>query len=103
MKHIKKGDQVKVLSGKDRGKTGTVARIFPDRGRVLVDGVNMFKKRTRPKKQGEKGEVVLVARPIAASNAILVCKNCKAPTRVAFRMQGEKKVRYCKRCESIQD
>ena len=98
--NIKKGDKVQILSGKNRGKTGEVISVFPDAGRISVAGVNMYKKRARPKKQGQKGEKVMVVRPLAASNAALICGNCKKPTRVGFRYDGNIKARYCKKCES---
>lgn len=88
------------MSGMDRGKTGTILHAFPDEGRVIVEGLNMFKKRSRPKKQGQKGETVLVPRPMPASRVMLVCTNCKNPTRVGFRMDGPRKVRYCKKCKA---
>lgn len=99
--HIKKGDQVKIIAGKDRGKTGTVAKVFPEKERVVVDGINMYKKRVRPKRQGEKGESVLIAFPLKASNVMLVCSNCKKPSRVGARKEGEKKMRYCKKCGAV--
>lgn len=98
--NLKKGDQVKILSGKDRGKTGSLLRIFRDLNRVTVEGVNTFKKRVRPTKQGAKGETLVLPRPMNASNVQLICKNCKKPTRVGYRMNGEKKERYCKKCEA---
>lgn len=97
---IKKGDQVKILSGKDRGKTGTVLHALPAEDRIVIDGLNVFKKRSKPKKQGQKGEIVLVPRPMPTSKVMIVCSNCKAPTRVGFRMDGTRKVRYCKKCKS---
>lgn len=101
--YIKKGDQVKIVAGKDRGKSGNVLRVIPGENRVVVEGINLFKKRTRPKKQGEKGETVLLPRPIHVSNMLLVCKNCKKPTRVGFQTEGEKKSRYCKKCQALND
>lgn len=98
---LKKGDAIKIISGKDRGKTGTVLTVFPETGKISADGLNMFKKRSKPKKQGEKGQMVLVPRPFPVSKAMLVCKSCKEPTRVGYRMEGNKKVRYCKKCKSI--
>lgn len=98
--NIKKGDQVKIISGKDRGKSGTVLKTFPTDSKLSVDGLNLFKKRSRPKKQGQKGETVLVPRPLFASKVMLVCQNCKKGARIGFRVEGEKKVRYCKRCEA---
>ena len=97
---LKKGDQVKIITGKDRGKTGTVLAVFPGDDRISVDGLNVYKKRVRPKKQGQKGETVLVPRPFNVSKAALVCSSCKKPTRVGHRMDGNKKVRYCKKCEA---
>jgi len=95
---IKKGDNVKIISGKDRGKTGNVSRIFPDENRLAVEGLNLYKKRVRPKRQGQKGEMVLVPRPLSASKVMLVCSNCKKPTRIGFRISGKQKVRCCKKC-----
>ena len=95
---IKKGDQIKIISGKDRLKTGVVLRVFPKDDQVVIDGLNLYKKRSRPKKQGEKGEIVLVPRPLSVSNVMLICKNCKKPTRVGYRYEGQDKVRFCKKC-----
>lgn len=89
------------MAGMDHGKTGTVLYVIPEEERVAVDGLNVFKKRSRPKTQGQKGETVLVPRPMAASKVMLVCANCKNPTRVGFRMEGPRKVRYCKKCKAI--
>lgn len=96
--NIKKGDNIKILSGKDRGKTGTVLSVFPEDSRISVEGLNIYKKRVRPKKQGQKGETVLVPRPFNVSKAALVCSSCKKQTRAGYRLDGNKKVRYCKKC-----
>jgi large subunit ribosomal protein L24 len=97
---LKKGDTIKILSGKDRMKTGTILRSLPATDSIVVEGLNLFKKRSRPKKQGEVGQTVMVARPFKASRAMLVCSSCKMPTRVGFRMEGNAKVRYCKKCKA---
>lgn len=97
---LKKGDKVKVLSGKDRGQTGTVLATMPESEKVLLENLNVFKKRSRPRKQGEKGQTILVPRPLAASKVMLICSNCKEATRTGYRMDGAKKVRYCKKCEA---
>lgn len=96
--NIKKGDQVQMMRGKDRGKTGTVLRVFNDEGKIVIEGLNLIKKRVRPKAQGKKGETVLIPRRVEISNAMFVCKNCKKPSRMGSRMEGEQKVRYCKKC-----
>ena len=98
---IKKGDQVKILSGKDRGKAGAVFTVFSEEGRVTVEGLNLYKKRVRPKRAGQKGETVSVPRPMSVSNVMLVCSSCKKPSRVGHRLEGKNKVRYCKKCKAI--
>jgi large subunit ribosomal protein L24 len=97
---LKKGDTIKILSGKDRGRTGTVLRSLPESDSIVVEGLNLFKKRSRSKKQGEAGQTVMVARPFKVSRAMLICASCKMPTRVGFRMEGARKVRYCKKCKA---
>jgi len=96
--NIRKGDTVIVRIGKNRGKKGTVARVLPSRGLILVSGVNLYKKHVRPKKQGEKGELVELMRPLRASNVALFCQNCGRASRVGYRVDGAKKVRFCRRC-----
>jgi large subunit ribosomal protein L24 len=97
---LHKGDNVKVLSGKDRGKTGKVLRASPDDSKIVVEGLNIFKKRARPRKQGEKGQTVLVPRPMSVSKVMLICTSCKEATRVGSRVEGTVKVRYCKKCKA---
>jgi large subunit ribosomal protein L24 len=97
---IKKGDNVKVLAGKDRGKTGKVLAVSLDAGRVTVEGVNVYAKRVRPKRQNQKGETVHLPRPLHASNVQLVCGSCKKVTRVRMRQEGETKTRTCTHCQA---
>ena len=97
---LRKGDNVKIMSGKDRGKTGTVLHANPHETKITVEGLNLFKKRSRPRRQGEKGETVLVPRPMPASKVMLICTSCKQPTRIGSRLDGAKKVRYCKKCQA---
>jgi large subunit ribosomal protein L24 len=96
--NIKKDDIVKIISGKDRGKTGKVIHVFPVRGRITVDGVSMVKKHRKPRKQGEKGQIVPMPTPIDASNAMVMCSSCSAPVRIGSKVVGKKKVRVCKKC-----
>lgn len=97
---LHKGDQVKIIAGKDRGKTGTVLRVFSDENQITVEGLNLYKKRSRPKQKGQKGEVVLVPRPLPASRVMLICKSCKKAVRVGHRFEGVSKVRYCRKCQA---
>ncbi|WP_187143334.1 50S ribosomal protein L24 [Enteroscipio rubneri] len=97
--NIKKGDKVKVLSGKDKGKEGTVLRSFPQKQRVAVEKVNMIKKALRPTQQNPQGGISTMEAPIHVSNVMLVCPACKQATRVSKRVNDEgKKVRVCKKC-----
>ncbi len=98
--NIKKGDNVKILSGKDRGKTGSVMKVLLEADRVLIEGANVYTKRLRPRRQNQKGEVVQVSRSLHASNVMVVCPNCKKAARLGNRMDGNKKVRYCKQCQA---
>ena len=98
---IKKGDNVKIMIGKDRGKIGKVIKVNPKNDKVTVESLNLYKKNVRPKRQGEKGQIVSVPRPLPASRAMLVCSSCNKPVRVGFRLEKEKKVRYCKKCKAI--
>ena len=99
---IKKGDTVKILSGKDRGKQGVVLRAYPAEGKIKVEGVQMVKKAVRPNQQNQQGGIVSQEAKIDASNAMLVCPKCGAATRVGHK-QGEldghrTKIRVCKKC-----
>lgn len=94
---IKKGDTVKVLLGKDRGKEGQVEKVFAKEGKVIMLGINVYKRHV--KKQGEiKGGILDIAKPLYISNVALICPNCKKVTRVGFKQQGDSKIRICKKC-----
>lgn len=96
---IRRGDTVKVRSGKDRGKTGKVARVFPRDGTALVEGVNLKKKHRRSRRQDKKGEIILLPAPLAASAVQVVCPACGKPTRIGYQFEdSDKKVRMCRKC-----
>ncbi|MFH1714424.1 MAG: 50S ribosomal protein L24 [Candidatus Nealsonbacteria bacterium] len=96
---IKENDQVLIISGKDKGKKGKILRAFPKEERIFVEGVNMRKKHQRPKKQGEKGQIILMPGAVSVSNVKLICSKCGKPTRVGFKISGKTKVRVCKKCD----
>lgn len=95
---IKKGDTVLVISGKDRGKKGKILKAFPKERRVLIEGVNLKKKHQKPKKTGEKGQIIEKPAPISVSNAKLICSKCNKAVRVGYKIAGKKKYRICKKC-----
>ena len=92
---IRKGDAVVVLAGKDKGRTGTVTKVFPKEQRVLVAGINMVQRHTRPSQGDPQGGIKTKEAPLHVSNVAFVDTNGK-PTRVGFRVDGDKKVRFAK-------
>jgi large subunit ribosomal protein L24 len=99
---ITRNQIVKVLAGKDRGKTGKVLKIFPKEKRLLVEGINFIKKHTRQTKQDTKGGIIQKESPIQISNVMLICKKCNKPTRIGMRIMNDgSKVRVCKKCKEI--
>ena len=96
--NIKKGDQIKIISGNDRGHTGKVMAVFTAAGKITVEGANMKRKHMRPRRQGERGEIVMMPAPFPASRAALVCPSCGKATRTGTRRDGRKAVRICKKC-----
>lgn len=95
---IRKGDTVLIISGKDRGRKGKVLRTFPKRERILVEGINLRKKHLRPRRAGEKGQIVEIAAPIHVSNIKIICSKCGKATRVGYKIEEKKKYRICKKC-----
>ena len=96
---IRKGDTVKIISGNDKGKTGKVLAVFPKEERVAVEGINLKKKHVRPRRQGQKGEVVLIPAPLPIARMMLLCAKCGKAARIGYRI-GERggKARVCKKC-----
>jgi len=94
---IKKGDNVIVITGKDKGKKGKVVKALPTVDRVVVEGVNIKKKHMKPKKSGQKGQIVEMAAPLHVSNVQIVDPKEGKPTRIGMKIVGGKKVRISKR------
>ena len=101
---IRKNDNVIMLGGKDKGKKGKVLPVLTDKDKnnitLVVEGLNMVKKHLRARKQGQKGQIVSKERAVNVSAVALVCKSCGKPTRLGFRVDGDNKVRICKKCQS---
>lgn len=96
--NVKKGDTVKILAGKDKGKTGEILRSIPSTQRVVVEGCNMMKKAMRPTPQNQEGGISTMEAPLHVSNVMLICPSCKEATRVGKKVVDGKKVRVCKKC-----
>lgn len=98
---IKTNDQVKIIAGKDSGKTGKVLQVFPKRERVVVEGANIMKKHMKTQRKGEKGQTIELAGPIHVSNVILVCPKCGKDTRIGYKTEADVKKRQCKKCNEV--
>lgn len=94
---IRVGDEVKVVAGKDRGKVGKVEKVFPKEKKLLVSGVNLYK-RHRKGRGNLPSEIVTIAKPLAVANIALICSHCHKQTRVGFVLSDGKK-RICRKCE----
>ena len=97
---VVRGDTVRILSGKDKGKKGAVTAVLREDNRVIVEGVNMIKKHVRARRAGEKGQRVSVAAPLHISNVQLICPSCKKGARVGISRDGGQRERVCKKCQA---
>jgi len=98
---IKTNDKVKVISGKDAGKTGKVIQVFPKEEKVVVEGVNIMKKSLKSGKKGEKGQKVELAAPMHVSKVALICPKCNLETRVGYKVEAKDKKRVCRKCKEV--
>ncbi|MBU4332697.1 50S ribosomal protein L24 [Patescibacteria group bacterium] len=99
---IKTGDQVKVLQGKDKGKKGKVIRVNSCDNKIVIEGINLFIKHVKPKKEREKGQRVQFPAAMDASKVMLICLHCGKQTRVGYKvLESGKKVRVCKKCKDV--
>lgn len=101
--HVKKGDKVKVITGKDKGKTGTVLAAFPKKDRVLVEGVNVVKKHSKPSQLNPQGGILTQEAAIHVSNVMVIDPKTNEPTRVGYKVEDGKKVRVAKKSGEILD
>lgn len=95
---FKKGDEVKVVIGKDKGKTGKIDKVFPKKNKALVLGVNQYKRHLKARSQNQASEIVTITKPMPLSNIVLVCPKCHLPTRIGLVSAENKKKRICKKC-----
>ena len=101
--HVRKGDTVVVLAGKDKGKEGKVVVAFPKKGKVTVEGVSVVKRHSKPSQKNPQGGIVEKESPISSSNVMIVCPACKKPTRIKIVAVGDGFARACKKCGEVID
>ena len=100
--HVKRGDIVKVISGKDKGKEGKVLTAYPQTGKVVVEGVAMVKKHQKARAQGQESKIIEKEAAINASNVMRICAACGKPARTGIKvLEDGSKVRYCKKCLEV--
>ena len=99
MPHVRRGDTVAVISGRERGKRGKVLRVLPEAGRVIVEKINMMKKHQKPTQKLRQGGIIEREGALAIANVLLVCARCDQPSRAGIKILGDgRKVRVCRRC-----
>lgn len=96
---IKKGDEVKVNIGKDKGRVAKVEKAFSKLNAVLLEGLNQYKRHVKARAKNQKSEIVTISKPISLSNVVLICPKCHNPARVGYKITGKTKQRICKKCE----
>ena len=102
--HVKKNDVVMVIAGKAKGKSGKVTKVFPEKGRIVVENLNVVKRHSRPTRANSEGGIIEKEAPLAASNVLLLCGSCNKPTRTGIRtLEDGTKARFCKKCNEILD
>jgi len=100
--HVKKDDLVMIVAGKDKGKSGKVLRVLPEKERVLVESINLIKRHTRPSQSNSEGGIIEKEAPIALSNVQLLCPGCNKPARTGLKvLEDGNKARFCKKCNEI--
>lgn len=98
--HVKRGDNVMVIAGKDKGKEGKIVTAIPSKGKVVVEGVAVVKKHQKARVQGQESGIIHMETPIDASNVMRICPKCGKPARTGVQILGDgSKVRYCKKCK----
>lgn len=100
--HIRKNDLVAVISGKNKGKRGKILKVFPKQGKAIVEKINLIKRHTRPRRQGEQGGIIEKEAPIHTSNLMLICNKCNRPVRIRKKiLENREKIRVCSKCGEI--
>jgi len=102
--NIKKNDLVMVMNGKEKGKSGRVLKVIPEKEKALVEKINFVKKHSRPHGQQRRGGILEKEAPLHVSNMMLICEKCNKPVRIGHRMiESNKKARFCRKCGEIFD
>jgi len=96
---LRKGDKVIITAGKDKGREGKIERLFPKEKKLIVPGVNIFKKHLKRRDEKNPGGIIGITKPLPLSRVALVCPKCGQPTRVGYKIVGKEKLRICRKCK----
>ncbi|OGP17735.1 MAG: 50S ribosomal protein L24 [Deltaproteobacteria bacterium GWA2_55_10] len=100
---IRKDDQIMVITGREKGKTGKVLRVDPDKEKVYVEKLNLVKRHQKPSPKYKHGGIIEKEAPLHVSNVMILCEKCKGPVRTGKRVEGDRRVRFCKKCGEVLD
>lgn len=95
---LKRNDEVIVIRGKDKDKKGKIEKVFPSENKVLIPGLNIYKRHMKSRMQNKPSEIIEITKPFSASNVSLICPNCHKKTRVGYKIDNKEKIRICKKC-----
>lgn len=95
---LKKGDNVAVMTGRDKGKSGVIEYAFPEVGKVIVKGIHVMKKHLKPSQKNPKGGIIDINKKLDSSNLMLICPNCGKNTRIGYQIADTSKIRICRKC-----
>jgi large subunit ribosomal protein L24 len=96
---LKKGDEVEVVVGKDKGKKGKIDKVFSKLGKVLIPNINTYKKHKKARLQNETSEIITINKPLPVSNVSFICPNCHKKARIGYKIDKKNKIRICKNCK----
>ena len=94
-----KGDNVKIVLGKDKGKTGKIEKVFSKTQKVWINGINQYKRHMKARSQNQPSEIVTISKPLAVASVALICPHCKLQTRIGFKIEKNDKIRVCRKCD----
>lgn len=100
IKKFKKGDNVRVVIGKENGKTGKIEKVLNKEKKILITGLNQYKKHVKAKAQGQQSEIITITKPLPIANIALICPKCHKQTRVGFKIEKNQKIRICRKCKA---
>lgn len=98
---LRKGDKIKIIAGKDKGREGNIEKVYLKQGKILIPNINIYKKHVKKNDQMPQGGVVELPRALDVSKVMLICPKCHKTTRLGYEIKGKKKNRVCKKCKSI--